>query len=1000
MASSSATATYSPTPGETTPARALEMAAFQRIAMSVQDDMMVAMLSTLQTAASVCAQICLEKMHALQGEILRGEHTSQALEAAYGPTQVPEGHLQVQAFKPEEQSIRRAHPPERFLLYEPSEDEEEETGGAIVQHSGPKRFDSGCQASRPPWAGQLSRDSTADTTAGSQRTVEIGEVASFHMEPLPISDVGGGGLGARAADEESDSSQEPEEHGHEEALSPQEPRDFQDAPSNRGDDCVADVPAATSTIVGGVQDDTAGLLEELPAGDAAPPRDLASHVTEPAAEQASCDEDDGEVGHMEQGATCSDVEALESRSCLMNCGEVEELEEAASQPEPAFCRPHDVSLSCPSGMGPEAEECAVSQLSESSDDEVARPEQPSHDAQAGRSPLGTSSADAERGSVVVVAAPAPGIAETGDMVACAECGDLRLSKEECRRYLRFLSNALRQPRLQQEMSLHRSSPMSWPAWPAFVADVADKRRAMDLRTSCLAGQPVPLRELLSSQSEEQLCRLRGARFRWELVSASVRESLKQHCADSEVLSSQNYHDLLLCEGQLDEVPLERLEVASALGLYPSQVSLLVEGGREEFGSLQALRTKINQVIVTLPRASGALPSTARPWGTAPSFDGTTPHGLPDPREWTEESLLGVGYRTIELLQLQDIVEAAEIRLTNRRGSLAKVHRALILAGACGPALLEELMAPTDAELLATAASCRLNACFSNMGLGLLSKDTAVVLRSRARLFLGKACKQEYGVHPCMVTAPHNILLMRKRRPPRLMEESTTCIAERVGKRLRGCSLTWSRRQQFRMELKWAIMKQRGWCDLPGNESGLLDPSMRDPNAVPAATAAKSEWRCTMAGVLQGWRKLPDPCVSYKRSLHVDIHGCQDPPKHTAHLNVGLGAMSQVCADAGVVQAFGQRLAEALKPVVASLKLSPKATPVCIVLPADPADPPALAGAWKLSSNWRTQTQLAMSEGFTHACHLEMSMALRRALSANKRACERLADALWIAFSND
>merc|ERR1712232_1097326 len=124
-----------------------------------------------------------------------------------------------------------------------------------------------------------------------------------------------------------------------------------------------------------------------------------------------------------------------------------------------------------------------------------------------------------------------------------------------------------------------------------------------------------------------------------------------------------------------------------------------------------------------------------------------------------------------------------------------------------------------------------------------------------------------------------------------MEEHTTLIADRIAGSLRGTSLTWSRREQYRTELQWARVKRRRMCLLPGNKSGLLDMSNMDPNFASFPEMENSEWFRKMSFMRRR-------CVADGAVLQLDIHGCRGPPHQPAHLNVGLGAMSQQIATTG------------------------------------------------------------------------------------------------------
>merc|ERR1719433_2158266 len=94
-------------------------------------------------------------------------------------------------------------------------------------------------------------------------------------------------------------------------------------------------------------------------------------------------------------------------------------------------------------------------------------------------------------------------------------------------------------------------------------------------------------------------------------------------------------------------------------------------------------------------------------------------------------------------------------------------------------------------------------------------------------------------------------------------------------------------------------------------------------------------------------------------LHLDVHGCRDPPHHGAHLLVGMGAMLERCNTPQLVaelDEFGEAVKKVAREVIAGLALQPKAEPVLIVIPDDLEDPPTLSGMWPQSSSRLTQTQ--------------------------------------------
>lgn len=377
---------------------------------------------------------------------------------------------------------------------------------------------------------------------------------------------------------------------------------------------------------------------------------------------------------------------------------------------------------------------------------------------------------------------------------------------------------------------------------------------------------------------------------------------------------------------------------------------------------------------------------------------------------SEKRLLEIGHRTIELISLQDLLKSTAPRFWRGNANRTSMHKLFILSGCYQAELVhQELVGQVGSAdtLPRDAASHRLNLCLRNLGLNLLTHDETLHLRGKARDQSGKACLVQSGLKPLLVTAPHNIVLIRDEKPPHRMEEFTTNIAERMANTLGGSSLTWSRREQYRSELRWAVVKRRGWMDLPGNDSGLLDPSNRDPNFLATDEVYDNEWFQKMLSISDQWSNQ-DGCRYFNRKgrpvlVHLDVHGCKDPPHHEAHLNIGLGAIRQHLpagpASLEKLRKFGKRLIDATSGVIESLNLEPEAVPVRVIFPQDPEDPPYLSGSWPPTEKRHTQTQQSMTFArFTHACQLEMSLALRKSLAHhNKEAIDRLAKKLWHVF---
>jgi len=253
-----------------------------------------------------------------------------------------------------------------------------------------------------------------------------------------------------------------------------------------------------------------------------------------------------------------------------------------------------------------------------------------------------------------------------------------------------------------------------------------------------------------------------------------------------------------------------------------------------------------------------------------------------------------------------------------------------------------------------------------------------------------------GVRPMLVTAPHCIALLRDGQPAHLVEEYTAAIAQALTQKVNGTSLMWTPAEQRRVELLWSFGKKRG-----NGGWQLLDPQNRDPNFLSALELAQNPWHQLMLRTAVSWRTSLHQDVSM---LHVDVHGCRDPPHTPSHLTVGLGAMLTEARNSGVpervslVKAFGEALEEELTKVLTSMRLWPKVQMIRVIVPTAWDKHMRFAGAWAPSTQRHTQTQQAVSyAGFAYSVQLEMSKTLRRALLQNRPALDEFGGALIAAW---
>lgn len=187
-------------------------------------------------------------------------------------------------------------------------------------------------------------------------------------------------------------------------------------------------------------------------------------------------------------------------------------------------------------------------------------------------------------------------------------------------------------------------------------------------------------------------------------------------------------------------------------------------------------------------------------------------------------------------------------------------------------------------------------------------------------------------------------------------------------------------------------------NLLDNESGFLDANNRDPNYLRTEEVCSNEWFMKMLEARGLWRE-------HKRTLHLDLHGCKDPPHHTAHLNIGLGAMSErEMGPEGVkyLDEFARIVTEHIAPLIRELNLKPAIAadqpPVKFFYPREVGEVPQYFSGQCAEKVRHTQTQQAITFcDFSHALQVEMSLALRRALKNDRDACDRLADGFLAAF---
>mmetsp|Transcript_43641 Transcript_43641/g.125984 ORF Transcript_43641/g.125984 Transcript_43641/m.125984 type:complete len:1289 (+) Transcript_43641:228-4094(+) len=262
----------------------------------------------------------------------------------------------------------------------------------------------------------------------------------------------------------------------------------------------------------------------------------------------------------------------------------------------------------------------------------------------------------------------------------------------------------------------------------------------------------------------------------------------------------------------------------------------------------------------------------------------------------------------------------------------------------------------------------------------------------------------YGKSPFLVTAPHNAFLLRDGQPPHQLEQFTSGIAHQLAQGLGGEALCWTRQMQWRTAYRFSLGLRWKRSGAAGVYERALDPGLRDPNYMHEDEMHGSPWFQRM----EHWASKHVRGVS-GMSLHIDVHGCQDPPMWPTHAILGLGAMRQhvegLAEDdpsRAVLLLRLQNFAAFVEPAVAHALV-----PLLGVPPHEAASLRGLAaavtetgeraetlsGAWPPGTGRFTQTQQSVSHaGISHAVQLELSLTLRRALSREPWAVGKLAQA--------
>mmetsp|Transcript_19656 Transcript_19656/g.42783 ORF Transcript_19656/g.42783 Transcript_19656/m.42783 type:complete len:476 (+) Transcript_19656:90-1517(+) len=363
-----------------------------------------------------------------------------------------------------------------------------------------------------------------------------------------------------------------------------------------------------------------------------------------------------------------------------------------------------------------------------------------------------------------------------------------------------------------------------------------------------------------------------------------------------------------------------------------------------------------------------------------------------------EELHSLGIQALALEELEDIVQLQWPTPQERRA----VHRKLLKCGIGSPQALCRALETRH-------GGCKLNERFKEAGYLCLKTDTCNALAQKLEEHLRERIEVIIeGSRRLLVTAPHNIYLIRDGHDPHVMEEYTTLIAKSIARHLGGACLIWSRTEQRRSELNWFLARAQGHKDT--NAGCLLDQHNRDPNYLTRKEVLQNPWFLQMSRLAASWSSI-DADMSPLPTLHVDVHGCKDPPESPSHLTIGLGAMREEAESKGNftgltisrVEAFGAALKVELGTVLSGLDLPRHqgcGELVRVLCPStlETGSYEHLSGAWAPKVGRLTQSQQAVQyAGFTHSCQLELSKALRLTLRKDDTSISRLARAISKAW---
>jgi len=437
-----------------------------------------------------------------------------------------------------------------------------------------------------------------------------------------------------------------------------------------------------------------------------------------------------------------------------------------------------------------------------------------------------------------------------------------------------------------------------------------------------------------------------------------------------------------------ELPASSIDTADGQDMLLAMVALGVK-------DLQGLRKEVNRKLLPKhkTREGGAKSGVRESPSTRRQTDAATPKLLLEmlpaggstfklPSE--EEALVALAERILELESFKEV-----LRTRLEASDYARAYEELLEQGVGSIAALAAIHTISTIRLQVSQA---------------LHEEAVRQVSENEEQQLARRCEiLRCGQAPFIATAPHNIFLRRDGDKPHMREDFTGAIAQELARGVRGCALCWTKVVQWRTEFRYALT-HRHKAQAAGDKKSvdMLDASNRDPNFLHVDELPKNPWFCR----LEAWaadHRSADQCC---QALHVDVHGCQDPPKNPSHVIIGLRAMSQHVESLKQgpereqaqhrLDVFGQMLkhkvASNLAPAVAGIIALGDIVNVTGVGTSAGGNlyDDVLTGGYPKSTKRRTLSQQSVLHvGMSHSLQLEISMLFRKVLFAEPATTREL-----------